>query len=92
MKTTEKYKHSRNSFYVLVSISIISIVAGILLSGLEGLGSGFIGGGVLIVIWSLIYTAEYWIRLNKYVKLIALGIILVILVVLGYKKIEKKLK
>ncbi|MBW2997827.1 hypothetical protein KY349_05800 [Candidatus Woesearchaeota archaeon] len=88
-KTTDSYKHARNSFYVLFIIALAAIVAGMFLR-LESISSGFITGGVLILLWSLIYTAEYWLQWNKYVKLTALGIVLVILVYLGYKKIESK--
>lgn len=92
VKKTDTYKHSRNSFYILISIAVISIIIGSLLIKLEGIGSGLIGGGVLIVIWSLIYTATYWFSLNRYVKLTAIGVILVILIYLGYKRIEKTKK
>jgi hypothetical protein len=73
----------------LFIIALAAIIAGILLR-LESISAGFITGGVLIMMWSLIYTAEYWLQWNKYVKLTALGIVLVILVYLGYRKIEKR--
>jgi hypothetical protein len=91
-KKTPQYIHSRNSFYILLVIGIITIIAGILLTSLEGIGSGLMGGGILVVLWSLIYTRQYWFTLNKYIKLIALGIVLAILIYLGYKKLENKLK
>lgn len=90
-KTTDSYKHARNSFYALFIIALAAIIAGMFLK-LESISSGFITGGVLILLWSLIYTAEYWLQWNKYVKLTALGIVLVILVYLGYRKIEKRHK
>ncbi len=90
-KTTERYKNARNSFYILLAIGLITIVVGVLIKK-DAIGSGLIGGGVLVIIWSLIYTAEYWLQLNKYVKLSALGIVLVVLIYLGYKKIEKRIK
>jgi predicted nucleic acid-binding Zn ribbon protein len=90
-KQTERYRHARNSFFVLFVIALGAIITGILLN-LESISSGLITGGVLIMLWSLIYTAAYWIQWNKYVKLTALGIVLVILIYLGYKKIEQKTK
>ncbi|MFC1754254.1 hypothetical protein ACFL96_12835 [Thermoproteota archaeon] len=89
-KTTERYRHSRNSFWILFVISLGAIIAGIFLNKLESIGSGLIGGGVLVLLWSLIYTARFWFQWNKYAKLLALGVVLVILVYLGYKKIEQK--
>jgi len=91
-KKTPQYIHSRNSFYILMVIGIITIITGILLTGLEGIGSGLMGGGILVVLWSLVYTRQYWFTLNKYIKLTALGVVLAILIYLGYKKLENKLK
>jgi len=91
-KKTPQYIYSRNSFYILIAIGIIAIITGILLTGLEGIGSGLMGGGILVVLWSLFYTYQYWSILNKYIKLIALGVVLAILIYLGYKKLENKLK
>jgi hypothetical protein len=88
-KTTARYRHARNSFYVLFIIALAAILVGMFLR-LESISSGFIAGGILVLVWSLIYTAEYWLQWNKYVKLTALGLVLVILVYLGYKKIESR--
>lgn len=89
-KRTPLYIHAKNSFYILIGIGLVAIIAGIFLTRLQGIGSGLIGGGVLIVLWSLIYTQSYWVLLNEYVKLGALGIVLIVLIYLGYKKLEKK--
>ena len=88
-KTTVRFKVMRNSFIILVLIAIISIIVGMLLSKFEGIGSGLIGGGVLIILWSLIYTSEFWVTLDKYMKLFALGIVLILLIYLGYKRLDK---
>jgi len=89
-KQTPQYKYYRNSFFILIALGIISIIIGILLSGLEGIGSGVMGGGILIVIYSLIYTWQYWYHLNRYLRLIVIGIVLILLIALGYWKFEKK--
>ncbi|MCD4666723.1 hypothetical protein K8R47_02850 [archaeon] len=89
-KTTPNYKHAKISFFILLIISIISIVIGMRLKHLEGIGSGFLGGGVLLILWALMYTGDYWFTLSKYMKLIALGLVLVILIYLGYKRLDKK--
>lgn len=91
-KNSQKYKYFRNCFYILLLVGIISIVAGILMIKLEGIGSGLIGGGVLIILWSLAYTSQYWLTFAKWVKLIALGVVLVILLGLGYWFIDRKRK
>lgn len=89
-KTTDKYSHARNSFYILLVIGALAIIAGTMLSKLEGIGSGFIGGGVLVVLWALPYTWEYWMELHKYTKVAALFAILALLIYFGYKKLEKR--
>jgi len=90
-KQTPRYQHAKNSFFILVILGIISIVLGMSLVELEGIGSGLIGGGILITLWSLVYTWQYWFTLNKYLKLFVLGVVLVTLIYLGYKKIESKI-
>ena len=91
-KKSTRYIHSRNSFYILIVIGIITILSGLFLTGLEGIGSGLMGGGVLVVLWSLAYTSHYWLTLNKYAKLLALAIVLAILIYFGYKKLENRSK
>ena len=91
-KTTDRYKYYRNSFYILILIGLLAIIGGVIIARLDSIGSGFIGGGVLVVLWSLAYTANYWLTLNKYFRLLALGIVLAVLIYLGYKKIEEKIK
>jgi len=85
-KSTARYVHARNSFYILVAISMIAIIVGAFFIGVEGVSSGIIGGGLLLIIWALMYTAEYWLTLGKYVKLLALFAVLALLVYIGYTK------
>ena len=91
-KQTSRYKYARNSFYILTLIGIAAIVVGMFIIKTEGIGSGIIGGGILTILWSLFYTYSYWTNFNKYIKLGVLGIVLVILIFFGYKKIEKKFR
>jgi len=89
-KKSPRYIYARNKFYILMVIGITSIITGIFMTGLEGIGSGLIGGGILLVLYSLFATLQYWATLNKYFKLGAIGVVLVVLIFFGYKKIEKK--
>jgi hypothetical protein len=84
-----RYNVLRNSFYILLLLSIGAILFG-MFTKFEGIGSGFIGGGIILLLYSLIYTGEYWWTLSKYFKLIALGIVLFILIYFGFKKVEKR--
>jgi len=91
-KQSESYSYFRNSFYILILIGLLAIIGCIVWSRFDSIVSGFIGGGVLVVLWSLIYTADYWLTLNKFVRLVALGVVLAVLIYLGYKKIEAKIE
>ena len=84
-----RFRNKMISFFILLGVGIAAIVLGIYLSQLEGIGSGFIGGGILTLLWSLIYTQEYWTRMSRYFKLAAIGFVLLILIYLGYKKMER---
>lgn len=89
--TTDTYKHARNSFFALIIIGLLAMSAGVYFSGLEGIGAGLLGGGVLVILWTLPYTWRYWLEFNKYFKLVILGGVLVFLIYIGYKKLDKKI-
>ena len=91
-KSTRKYAHARNSFYILFAIAVIALIAGAFFIPVEGVSSGIIGGGILVVIWTLIYTSEYWLTLGKYVKLLALFAVLALLFYIGYTKFSDRKK
>ena len=81
-------KHNSKSFIILAIISIAAILAGLLIN-LEAVSSGILGGGILLLIYSVI---RYWGILNKYVRLGLLGAALIILLYYGYKKVDKAKK
>ena len=92
-KTSPKTIYARNSMWVLVIIGIGTILVSLLFVTAEAIKSGLLGGGILTMLWMLIYTSNYWIDyVSKYVKLAVLGVVLVILIYVGYKKIEKRMK
>lgn len=88
----EEFKKVRDQYdlnisIILTIIGAVAITAGILLSPLESIGSGILGGGILTVIYGVVVS---WTVLNKYLRLAILFAILILLIYLGYKKIEKK--
>ncbi len=85
-----RFRNKEISFFILLTIGLTAIIFGIYFSKMEGIGSGFIGGGILTLIWSLIYTAEFWTTMSRYFKLAAIGITLLILIFLGYRKMDKQ--
>jgi len=88
-KLTPQYKYFRNSFYILIMIGLATLILGVFLKKLDSIGSGLIGGGTLIILWSLIYTAQYWLTLGQYFKLLALAVVLLIMIAVAYKKMDK---
>jgi len=91
-KDSNRYYHARNSFYILAALALLSIVGGLVfLSKLESIGPGIWGGGILIALYALPYTSDYWMQWHKYAKLIVLGVLLATLIYFGYKKIEQRL-
>ena len=89
-KCSEEYrdvreKHGRTSFIILVVLGLVSILTGGLLLKAEAVSSGVMGGGVI----TLIYAAmRFWGSIQDYGRLIVLGIALVVLIWIGYKKLK----
>ena len=76
--------HNRVSFIILIILGLVSIFAGFKLK-IDSVSSGVMGGGVL----TLIYAAmRYWGTIQDYGRLIILGVALLVLVWIGYKKFK----
>jgi|TARA_Y100000310_G_scaffold344923_1_gene460537 vacuolar-type H+-ATPase subunit I/STV1 len=72
---------------VLVSFGVLGLILGIVLLKFEGIGAGFMGGSIMLIIYGVL---RYWSQFGKYTRLSLLGAALAFLVWLGYKKIENK--
>jgi hypothetical protein len=77
--------YERNVFIIAVGLGIIALIVGIALK-LPNVSSGIMGGGILTILYGII---RYWSDLPDYGRFIILGIALVILIWLGYKKINR---
>ncbi|MCH8003375.1 MAG: hypothetical protein IH934_01990 [Nanoarchaeota archaeon] len=77
--------YNRNVFIVATGIGIIALIAGFALK-LASVSSGIMGGGILTIIYG---TIRYWSDLPDFGRFIILGITLIILIWMGYKKISK---
>ncbi|MFH1307595.1 MAG: hypothetical protein ABIH72_01975 [archaeon] len=71
-------------FIIAVITGLIVLIVGIIL-GLQSVSLGLMGGGVITM---FIGTIQYWDRLGKYLRLIILGVVLAILIWIGYKKLK----
>ena len=81
-------KYNKNIFYLSALIGIIAIIAGLYLPvGIDAISSGFIFGGVMIIIQG---TFRVFGDLGKISRVIVLGIELVLLIWIGYKKVRDK--
>jgi hypothetical protein len=76
--------YNRNVFIIATVIGIIALIAGIVLK-ITSVSSGLMGGGILLVIYGIM---RYWSGLENYGRFTVMGIALVVLIWLGYKKLK----
>ncbi len=84
-----RFEDSRNSydsniFFVLVVIGVAALIGGLLVS-LQSVGTGFLFGGIISII---IGTIRNWSNLTDVIRFLLLGLILLILIFVGYKKVR----
>jgi hypothetical protein len=77
-------KYRRVMFIVAVIVGLVAISTGIVLA-LPSVSSGLMIGGGFLMFFG---TAQYWSDLSNWIRTIILGMVLVILIWLGYKKLE----
>ena len=77
--------YNRNVFFASLVAGGIALIAGFLLA-VETVGNGMMFGGIVMMIYG---TLRYWNDLSNAWKFVILGIVLAILVLLGYRKLKK---
>lgn len=78
--------YNRNVFIIAVVAGLIAVVLGGIILKLESVSAGIMGGGVLSIIYG---TLRYWGDMGDILRFIILGIVLAILIWIGYKKFKK---
>lgn len=78
--------YNRNVFIIAGILGIITIIIAAILKQIT-VSSGILGGGVLIILYG---TIRYWSELGGWARFIITGIALVILIWIGYKKLNEK--
>jgi hypothetical protein len=78
-----KDKHNRNVFIITSIIGVITLLVTAFLIKKNVVSTGLFLGAVLTIIYG---TIRYWNGLGDYLRFILLGIVLGILIWLGYKK------
>jgi hypothetical protein len=77
--------YDRNVFVICLILGLSAIIVGGIFLGVESVGSGLMGGGVLTVIYG---TIRYWGHAPDVLRFTILGIVLLVLVWMGYKKLN----
>jgi hypothetical protein len=77
--------YRRNVFIVMVILGLLSLIVGFALSVNEVISLGLSYGGVLSFI---IASVQYWSAMDDYLRVIILGLALLILIYLGYRKFK----
>ncbi|MFH1710973.1 MAG: hypothetical protein ABH840_01550 [Nanoarchaeota archaeon] len=76
--------YNRNVFFISLTLGIITIIIAVFIL-LESVSSGFMAGGVLLIIYG---TIRYWGSLSNWLRTIMLAFALAVLVWIGYKKLK----
>lgn len=77
--------YNRDVFMMLVSLGVLSIVAGFFAISVSAVSYGFIFGGLLSF---FIGTVRYWSGMDEYLRVAVLAIVLASLVWIGYRKLK----
>ena len=81
-------KYNKNIFYISAIVGILAILAGLFLpKTIDAIASGLMFGGIIVLLQG---TVRVFGDLGKWMKVIVLGIELVILVWIGYKKVSDR--
>ncbi|MBT3814802.1 hypothetical protein HOE37_03625 [Candidatus Woesearchaeota archaeon] len=81
---TSKSKHDKIVFIVSIIVGLIAIFTGVFLKK-DAVSTGILSGGVLLIIYG---TMRYWQHANDTLKFVLLGIVLAVLIWIGYKKLK----
>lgn len=77
--------YERNVFFANVIIGFVLLVGAFFL-GVEAVSTGLMGGAVMLIFYG---TVRYWGELSDVWRTVVLGVALVALIWLGYKKIKE---
>jgi len=85
-------KHYKNVFYVALPIGIVVLVAGAVFFGLESVGAGLMGGGIVTLIYG---AGGYWQYAQNWLKFLLSLVGLIVVIYFAYwfnKRNEKTIK
>ena len=80
--------YTKNIFWISAIVGLIAIIAGLYLpKRIDAIASGFIFGGIILLLQG---TVRVFGNLGKWERVIVLGIELILLIWIGYKKVTEK--
>jgi len=79
-------KHDKIVFIVGIIVGILAIITGIIIKK-DAISTGILSGGVLVILYG---TLRYWRHADNTLKFVLLGITLAILLLIAYKKLDRK--
>ncbi len=77
--------YNRNIFLVLIVLGLLSLIVGFVLASNAVISTGLSYGGIVSFI---VGTIRYWSAMDDYLRVIILGLALVTLIWLGFKKFK----
>lgn len=83
---TSREKYDKIVFIISGILGLAAVIIGGILLKLESVSAGVMGGGILTIIYG---TLRYWGHLEDVGRFLILGIILVVLIFIGYKYLKK---
>jgi hypothetical protein len=83
--TTANDIYNRNVFVALVILGVLSLITGFFIRKSAAVSLGLSLGGVLALV---VGSVRYWSDMNDYLRVAVLAVALVILVVIGVKKVK----
>lgn len=82
---TTRAPYDRNSFIVLTVLGAATLLVGLFVGMPMAVSNGLLYGGILSV---LIGTMRYWPTMDDYFRFVVSGVVLVVLILVGIKKLK----
>ncbi len=77
--------YKRNVFIILSILGVLTIILGLFLKEVPAVYLGLMIGGLINIIEGII---RYWAQMNEYFRFVILGVLLVLLIWISYKKLR----
>lgn len=77
--------YKRNVFIILSILGVLTILIGLAIKNVHALSFGLMLGGLINIIQGII---RHWSEMNEYLRFIILGILLIVLIWVSYKKLK----